>query len=324
MSAPAQLKPSSSASSGPALRRVAWRALGTECVLMFATDDPRQAEAFQRAAVQWVTDFEQRYSRFRPDSLVSRINAAAGVAPVEVDAEMDRMLDLCELVFRTSEGLIDPSALPLMRAWDYKAAQPRIPTQAEIDAARRLVGWRKVARRPGSVFLPEPGMALDFGGWGKEYAVDCVAELAAGHGLDHVLVDFGHDLRGVGAPPGRPAWHIGIEDPDRPGSHRESVALRNAAMASSGDYLRGFTLGGRRFGHIIDVRTGRPVMNGCAQSTVIAPSCLHAGILSTASFIAGTELGVRMIESHFGTEGMLVGSGTRFRTRGFFKHVVQN
>ena len=89
----------------------------------------------------------------------------------------------------------------------------QVKTADEIAAALRLVGWRKVQRTPGRIFLPEPGMALDFGGFGKEYAVDFVAQLALEHGLACALVDFGHDLRAMGTPLGRPAWHIGLEDP---------------------------------------------------------------------------------------------------------------
>lgn len=305
-------------------RTVAWSAMGTQCTLQFSCGDAARAFRFRDAAIAWVTRFEHRYSRFRSDSMVAQINAAAGVAPVAVDAETERVLDLCELVYRVSQGLIDATALPLMQLWDYRAAQPRVPSEPEIERTRRLVGWSLVRRTPGFVFLPERGMAIDIGGWGKEYAVDQVAELAREHGVESLLVDFGHDLRAVGVPPGRPAWHIGLEDPARPGTHRESVALRNAGMASSGDYLRGFTVNGRRFGHIIDVRTGRPVANGCIQSTVIASSCLQAGILSTASFIAGPGQGIQLIEACFGAEGMIIAGGTRYRSRKFFNYVVQN
>jgi thiamine biosynthesis lipoprotein len=312
------------ASSAPALRKVSWPALGTECTLQFRCPDSIQAARYRDAAMSWVANFERRYSRFRPDSIISRINAAAGVAPVAIDAETERVLDLCDLVYRVSRGLLDPTALPLMKLWDYKAAQPRVPADDEIADARKLVGWSKVQRSPGMVFLPERGMALDIGGWGKEYAVDCVAELAREYGVESVLVDFGHDLRAIGTPPGRPAWHIGLENPARPGTHHESVALRDAGMASSGDYLRGFTCNGRRFGHIIDARTGRPVANGCIQNTVIASSCLQAGILSTASFIAGPAVGIELIESCFGADGMIIAKGVRYRSRKFFNYVVQN
>ena len=166
-------------------------------------------------------------------------------------------------------------------------------------------------------------MALDLGGFGKEYAVDIVAEIAADLGIANVLVDFGHDLRALGKPPGRPAWHVGLEDPKQPGTSAGSVALGGSrGIASSGDYLRRFTHDGKRYGHIIDPRTGRPVANDCLQSTVIAGTCLHAGVLSTTAFVLGVAKGIEFIQTFPGAEGQIVTESARAQTRGFFNHVV--
>jgi FAD:protein FMN transferase len=308
------------------LRRVIFKALGTTCEIQFAAPGGEdQAGEFARAAVAWVQAFEAKYSRFRPTSLVSRINAAAGRAWTEIDAEAEQLLALCDTLHFLTEGVLDPTALPLLQLWDWKAEHPRIPGEAELAAARRRVGWPRVQRRPGAVFLPEPGMALDFGGFGKEYAVDVVAGIATDHGIAHVLVDFGRDLRVRGAPPGRPAWHIGLENPERPGTHSASVALAgDRGIASSGDYVRCFRIGDRRYGHIIDPRTGWPVANGCLQATVIAGTCLHAGVLSTTAFILGVPRGIDFIQSCPGAEGLLVTEQTRAQTRGFFNYVATN
>lgn len=310
-------------SPAASLRRVSWRALGTSCEIQYACDDGARASRFEGKAIGWVADFEAKYSRFRPDSLVSRINAAAGREWVEIDAQMEQFLDLCESLFVITQGVLDVTALPLMRLWDYKTAAPRIPAENEITAARRLVGWPKVRRAPGRVFLPEEGMALDFGGWGKEYAVDVVAEIAREHGVAPALVDFGHDIRALGAAPGKPGWHIGLEDPAQPGGRCwGSIGVIDRGVASSGDYVRGFTLNGRRYGHIVDPRTGRPVANGCRQVTVITPTCLQAGVLATAAFVLGPEQGVRLIDETLGAEGCLLTASARYQTRGFFQYVV--
>jgi thiamine biosynthesis lipoprotein len=165
-------------------------------------------------------------------------------------------------------------------------------------------------------------MALDFGGFGKEYAVDIVAQMAVDHGIPNTLVDFGHDLRALGTPPGRPAWHIGLEDPKRPGAVWASVGLSGRGIASSGDYLRHFVAGGRRYGHIIDPRTGMPVANGCTQATVIAGTCLQAGVLSTAAFVLGVQPGLELIRSCPGAEGTILTERERAQTRGFFEYVA--
>lgn len=325
--AQSQRTPPAPASDGSAaaspLRKLSFPALGTTCDVQYAAPSgDAQAAGFERAVTSWVNAFEAKYSRFRPDSLVSRINAAAGRAWVEVDAEMEGMLKLCDTLHFMTQGILDPTTMPLIRLWNYKAETPRIPTEAEIAAARVLVGWKKVQRAPGKVFLPEPGMALDFGGFGKEYAVDLAARIALDHGIPHALVDFGHDLRAVGAPPGRPAWHIGLEDPLKPGTSAGSMAIVGKGVASSGDYIRRFVVDGKRYGHIIDPRTGWPVTNGCLQATVVAATCLQAGVLSTTAFVLGVPKGIEFIQAAPGAEGLLVAEKSRAQTRGFFNYVV--
>jgi thiamine biosynthesis lipoprotein len=307
------------------LRRVTFPALGTNCEIQYAAPagEP-QAKEFERAAIGWVNAFEAKYSRFKPDSLVSRINAAAGRDWVEVDAEMETLLQLCDTLYFMTQGIMDPTALPLIKLWDYKAANPRVPSAEEIAAAKALVGWKKIQRAPGKIFLPAAGMALDFGGFGKEYAIDFVAQIALQRGLTSALVDFGHDMRALGAPPGRPAWHIGLEDPRKSGTTSGSMAIVGRGVASSGDYIRGFTIGGKRYGHIIDPRTGWPVANGCMQATVVASSCLQAGVLSTTAFVLGIPKGIDLIQGTPGAEGLLVADRARAQTRGFFHYVASN
>jgi thiamine biosynthesis lipoprotein len=305
------------------LRRLAFRAMATQCEVQYtAPAGDAQASRFEAAAEGWVHAFEAKFSRFQPGSIVSRINDAAGVDWVSVDAETEGLLSMCDTLFFMTRGILDPSALPLIRIWNWKADPPVIPTAEAIAAALKLTGWPKVKREPGRVFLPQKGMALDFGGFGKEYAVDLVSLIAKDHGIRDCLVDFGHDLRGSGAPPGRPAWHIGLEDPEAPGTHWASVGLSNKSIASSGDYIRSFTLGGKRYGHIIDPRTGWPVANGCTQATVIADTCLQAGMLSTSAFIGGVQLGLELIRSCPGAEGIIMTQKERAQTRNFHHYVA--
>ena len=319
--------PPAPAATGPALplRKLSFRALGTVCAVQYAAPaGEEQAAGFERAATGWVNAFEAKYSRFRPDSLVSRINAASGREWMAIDDEMEGLLQLCDTLYFMTQGVLDPTALPLIQLWNYQAAQPRVPASADIAAARALVGWKKVRRTPGRIFLPERGMALDFGGFGKEYAVDFVAQIAAEHGITSALVDFGHDLRAVGTPPGRPAWHVGLEDPRKPGTAAGSIAVVGKGVASSGDYLRCFVVGGKRYGHIIDPRTGWPVANGCTQATVVAATCLQAGVFSTTAFVLGVPDGIDFIQSAPGVEGLILTERARAQTRGFYNYVASN
>ncbi len=325
MDPPASTTPriSSSGSGGAGLRCLAFKALGTQCEVQYQSRQAGAAPAFEQAVREWVVNFEARYSRFRPDSLVSRINAAAGRAWTDIDREMEDMLDVCASVYAVTGGIIDATAGPLLLLWDYHQPAPVLPNAAQVAVARSLAGWQLVKREPGRVFLPKAGMRLDFGGWGKEWAVDAVAQLAIQHDIPHALVDFGHDIRCIGTPPDRPAWHVGLEDPFSPGAHHESVALRaGRGIASSGDYLRGFTLGGRRYGHIVDPRTGQPVAHGCKQVTVIADTCFQAGLLSTTAFVLGSEAGLAFIHQFPGAEALIISESGRAETRGFWNHVV--
>jgi thiamine biosynthesis lipoprotein len=277
---------------------------------------------FQRDVIAWVAAFEARYSRFIADSLIGRINAAAGQHWVDVDVETERLFGLChDLVFFT-RGAFDPTALPLIRLWDWKANPPVIPENAAVRAARELVGWHKVQRRPGAIFLPRCGMGLDLGGIGKEYAVDCVMNMAIERALPNVLVDFGQDVRVRGTAHEKKFWFIGLEDAKQPGKCWTGVAVTNHAVATSGDYLRNFQVNGRRYGHLIDPRSGLPVDNGCRAVSVVAPSCTIAGVLSTTAFILGPEEGLQLIEKHPGAAGSITTETTRVHTQRFYEYAA--
>ena len=301
----------------PGGRKLAFRALGTWCQITYATPACATAGRFAEAAVRWVADFEARYSRFIPESLIGRINENAGREWVELDEEAERLLALCAELWFFTQGAFDPTALPLIKLWDWKAEPPVVPDDATIQATKELVGWRKVQRKPGAVFLPRAGMSLDLGGIGKEFAVDRVVQLAQEHGLESVLVDFGQDLRVHGRPADKPAWHIGLEDPAQPGRCWTGLAVLDRAVATSGDYRRKFELNGRRYGHILDPRSGYPVDNGCRAVSVIASTCTIAGLLSTTAFILGPQAGLNLIQNYAGAEGAILTDTQRHETRQF-------
>lgn len=323
LSSPRPADPPASDVAGGTLREYSFPAFGTRCELRFAAPAPGVGDAFVAATRAWVERFEARYSRFRPESIVANINRAAGAAWIAIDAEAEQMLEVCAAVHHLTGGLIDATTGALAGLWDYRRPAAVPPAPDALAAARACVGWPLVRREPGRVFLPRSGMALDFGGWGKEWAVDAIAQLAVQHGLTSVLIDFGHDLRGLGTPPGRPAWHIGLEDPAEPGQARGSLALTGGrGVACSGDYLRGFTHAGRRYGHILDPRTGCPVANGNRQATVLAANCFTAGLLATSAFILGPAEGLEFLARFPGAEALLLHDSGRAVTRGFWHHVV--
>jgi thiamine biosynthesis lipoprotein len=183
------------------------------------------------------------------------------------------------------------------------------------------VGWNKIQRRPGGIFLPLRGMAIDLGGIGKEYAVDCVMNMAIERGIPNVLVDFGQDVRVRGHAPGKKFWWIGLDDATSPGKCWAGVAVTDHGVATSGDYLRHFQFNGRRYGHILDPRTGYPAFNDCRAVSVIAPSCTIAGLLSTSVCILGAKEGLQLIELHPGAAGAVTTETTKLQSRKFHEYI---
>lgn len=305
------------------VRRLEFNALGTKCLIKFRLDDERSALEFAAAALDWIGRFEAKFSRFRPDSMVSRINAAAGREWVKTDSEMETLLDIAAEIHACTDGIIDPTMLPLLKVWNWKVAHVQLPAPDDVKAALALTGWRKVQRRTGAVFLPETGMGLDFGGFGKEFAVDRLAALARQAGITDAIVDLGRDIYAMGGNGAHPFWHIGIEDGNQPGTCWGGLGVNGKAVSASGDYARYFYHDGVRYGHILDPRTGWPVSNGMRAVTVVANTCLQAGIYSTAVFILGARDGLYLAslardvevcaQSEHGIEG----------SRGFGKWLVQ-
>jgi thiamine biosynthesis lipoprotein len=303
------------------LHKLSFRAMSTVCNVNFHGVSADVARDFQREVVAWTGQFEARYSRFIPDSLIGRINAAAGEHWVEIDSETERILNLCQELFFFTRRAFDPTSLPLIKLWNWKANPPALPDDDKIRAALELVGWNKVQRRAGGIFLPRAGMSLDLGGIGKEYAVDCVMNLASQRGIPNVMVDFGRDVRVRGHAPGKNFWWIGLEDPHVAGKCWTGVAVTDHAVATSGDTQRFFEINGRRYSHIIDPRTGYPANNGCRAVSVIAPSCTIAGLFSTTVFILGEKEGLQLIETHPGAAGVITNNVTQFYTKRFHEYI---
>lgn len=316
----ARIRASARAIEQGGMQALAFQAMGTRCSVSCSALPGRRDE-INSLVIEWVGAFEAKYSRFIPSSLISRINAAAGRDWVQVDRETEELFALCDQMHFITGGIFDPTSLPLLQIWDWKTGV--IPSEEAILAARRLVGWRKFERAPGRVFLPQRGMGLDLGGMGKEYAVDRVAQLLSGAGVAGAMVDFGADVRAIGLPgDGRPGWHIGLQDPKSPARCWCGLGLREGAVATSGDSVRRFEKDGRRFGHILDVRTGHPVSNGCLAASVVAPSCTLAGMLSTALFVLGPEEGMRLLDAQYGSAGAIVADKGVVTSRRFYEHVV--
>ena len=272
----------------------AWRALrfdftamASPCEIMIEGRDEPAMRSAAAAAIDEVRRIESKFSRYLPHSVVSRINAAAGKAAIPIDAETASLVDFASALWETSGGRFDATSGVLRKAWDF--AQARMPAPGELESLLPLVAWGRVERSATTVRLPSPGMELDFGGFGKEYAADRAAGVLLERGMPHALVNLGGDVHVLG-PRGLPdaagqAWQVAVARPRRgaPGP-LATIPVMRGGVATSGDYERFFERDGRRYSHVLDARTGWPVQ-GWQSITVWAPNTTAAGALCTVAML---------------------------------------
>ena len=266
---------------------VQFQAMGSPCELKLHADPALAAEVATQARAE-IERLEQRYSRYRPDSLLGDINAVgARGGSIDVDEETAQLLDYAATCHAQSDGLFDITSGVLRKAWRFR--EGRLPAPADVAALLVHVGWQKLGWQRPRLELPA-GTELDFGGIVKEYAADRVAMLCAEAGCGSALVNLGGDIRATAPQPGGAPWHIGIRDPraDAPGPPHapplQVLALERGAVATSGDYERCIEIDGRRYGHVLDPRTGWPVRH-LASVTVLADFCVLAGSAATIALL---------------------------------------
>lgn len=290
------------------LFKLKFQALGTVCEVQFRTESVEAAKAYRKVALDWLREFERKWSRFQPESLLCEINAKAGRSAVEISEEDEEVLRLCEHTYRVSGGLNDPTSFPVTALWDEAGRKDVLPGEAKVEAARKLVSWPSVEWGGGKVYLPEKGMALEIGGFGKEYAVDQLVRFAKKHEIRDCLVDLGRDVAAMGEPPHGRVWVLGIEDAREENAAAYRLAVSGKGLATSGNGRRFRMIGGKKFGHIIDMRSGWPADNEVVTASCLADDCLTAGLLSTNACILGMREGMESIERKFGVEAILQGS----------------
>ncbi len=289
----------------PALYTTRFALMGGRAVVRFVDRRGRAAaEELARAVEGEALRVEVKFSRFRETSVVSAINRDAGRTPVAVDAETDFLVGAALDLWRESGGRFDPTVGVLRKAWDFKSQY--VPSPEKVAALLPLVSGAAVSRRDGTVFLRKPGMEIDLGGVGKEYAVDRAADVLREAGVSSAFVEFAGDVRTVGSRgDGRP-WRVGIAHPRREGKIAFALNVRgDAGIATSGDYERGFVKDGVRYHHILDATTGWPA-RGVASATAVAQTAFEAGRYTTLAMLFGPDAGFDLLERSPGVEGALI------------------
>ena len=244
-----------------------------------------------------------------PGSVVSEINADAGVDSMSVPDELYKVLQFGVAFGQISGGAFDISIGPLVRLWDIGGAEPRVPEPEEIDDALGLVNYRDVLLLDyeNRVLLRKRGMHLDLGGIAKGYAADRAVELLDKSNIDRALIDFGGNIVAFGEKENGEAWRIGIQHPVEPrGNYLGLLLVKNSSVVTSGDYERYFEVEDRRYHHILDTETGYPVDNGVVSVTIVADNSLTADALSTTVFALGIDEGLTLVENFDGVEAVVV------------------
>jgi thiamine biosynthesis lipoprotein len=259
--------------------------------------------AAARVALDEADRMEDALSVFRETSEVTRVNRDAGARPVGVSPTLFALLLRCQELHRATEGAFDPTSAPLSRVWGFLARDGRLPGGDAITAALATVGFDKVELDPTArtVRFSRPGVALNFGGIGKGFALDRMADLLRGGGVPCALLSAGgSSVLAFGEGEG---YSVDVRSP-RVRTVIARLWLSGTALGTSGPGEQFFEADGRRYGHVLDPRTGWPAA-GVLTASAAARSAADADALSTAFLVGGPELAERYCRAHPGTMALL-------------------
>lgn len=255
-------------------------------------------------ALDEVDRIDRLMSHYKADSPLSRINREAARHPVAVEAELLDFIAESLRYTRDSHGAFDITVGPLMKAWGFFRGDGRMPSDAELNAARRHVGIEHVVlnREDSTIRFDEDGVELDLGGIAKGYAVDRVVHVLRERHVTAALVSAGGStIYGLGAPPGRDAWEVSLQDPLDSRKAARVVQLKDRALSVAGSSEKSFESRGVRYSHIMDPRTGRPVQ-GILSVAVIADTGTAGDALDDAFFVLGPSGSRELLAQLVGTD----------------------
>lgn len=283
------------ADATPSAWRFATRCMGTAAELTLVGTDSLALAPLAARAMASFHRVDSLMSNWTRTSEVARLNRKAGRGELTVEPETAHVLAAALRVAAESGGAFDITVEPLVRLWGFLGGTPHRPPAADIAALLERVGYERIefdaATR--TLSFDRPDLRVDLGGIAKGYAVDCVADSLAALGVENALVNLSGNIALLGAPPGRPSWRLGLRDPEGEVASLGTLLPPRAAVATSGDYEQFVVDDGRRFGHILDPRTGWPVRE-LASVTVIADRAVDADAWATALCVLGPEAARRL------------------------------
>jgi len=268
------------------------QAMGTSFRIAAYGPEKRKLASVVFAAFDEARRIDALISNYQPESELSRVNAEAAERSVAISREFGELLAVSLEASEASDGAFDLTVGPLMKVWGFYKGKGALPSEREVRRAVARVGAEQVVLSPDrrSVRFSGSGVELDPGGIGKGYAVDRMVALLRRYGIESAMISAGTStLYALGAPPDEPlGWRVELRSPDEPDAVAETVYLRDESLSTSGSYEKFFEVEGRRYCHIMDPRTGRPV-EGTAAVSVRSASALESEIWTTALFVLGKE-----------------------------------
>lgn len=276
-----------------------FRVMGTLAEIIPGSAETNRASEYAGIARRVLGEIEADLSIYRPDSQLSRLNMAAGVDWIAVGPHLQKNLELSRRYGELTFGAFDVTAGPLVRLWGFSGGPipTSLPSAEVIEATRSKVGFSRLRVGAGKAFLDGKGMAVDLGGIAKGYAVDICWEELRKQGARDFLVNLGGNIRASGSPGAGRNWTVGVRNPFRDGALFGKLDLTDGmGVSTSGNYERFVVIDGKRYAHIIDPRSGRPV-EGMASVTVIAPTAVEADGIDTGLFVLGAERGRDVLRS---------------------------
>lgn len=263
-----------------------------------------------------IKDYDSKLDAFSSDSEIGKINAAAGVSAVTVSHDTVEIIKDSLAYSKETDGAFDITVGPLVTMWNIGEPVVKDPPSADaVAAAQAQVDYTKVQvdETNNTVYLTEPGMALNLGAVAKGYISEKVKECLVKEGVTHAIVNLGGNVVLVGGKTGSEDFSVGVEDPADPDkSMVGNLTLKDKAVVTSGDYQRYFTdSSGKRYCHILNARTGYPADNDLHQVTVVADDPFKSDALSTSLFLMGSEKAQAYVKAHSDIMVILVTTDNR-------------
>ncbi len=302
--------------------RLETKAMGCSWFVIMNPGPPRQVMVASDA-FDMVRDTEQMLTIYRDDSEVSLLNQEAASEWKNVSEELQGFLLSCQRLYDATGGAFDPAAGALINLWKLAREESRIPTQSEIEDALVISGMSLVHQEPANqrVKFEQDGLLLDFASIGKGYGIDQAAEHIRHEGIDSFLVHGGQSsLFAAGKHQGHDGWPIGLKNPLFTEKLYATILLKDVAMSTSGSNVQYFRYEGKRYGHLLDPRTGWPA-EGLLSVTVIAPTATEADALSTAFYAMGLDNALQYCDDHSEIGAILIPAPTQGRV---LEPVVKN